>query len=815
MAAGYFIGNRMAVSHGYDSLYAFLTTSAKNYNASRDPEISVEIKISDEEYAKLAKVREEALQRGVIVQPEDPYVKCTLVYEGKEIKARIRLKGKMTDHVEGDKWSFRVKTRKDDALLGMKRFSLQHPGTRNYSYEWIYHQLSREEGIAALRYKFINLKLNGDDLGVYALEEHFGQEIAGNNDRVDGPIFRFNPSLYWYFRLHELRGLKLVDEYTKFQSSYVDPFNEVDMMKDSAWLKQFQNALVMMEAFRRGERKASEVFDIEKFANRHAILDLVGGQHSADWSDVKFYYNPETKLIEPIAYESFSGRPIQTILGHYKFTGKKAYNYDFHKVLFNDAEFFSAYIASLQRMTNVDYLDSFFTRNEDEINMNKAVMHTEFPYKELSNEEYYRNAEIIRENLDVPQFFHAYVETTNADTLTLRVGSIEGLPAQITAIHINDTLSATLDNGPIVPAKGIVDYVDYNNIDVVIPGLANARKLDKIMIDHQLLGGNQTVTVEAFPYQHEELEILEDNYLIAEANAHTFPNLLVDEVNKMVVFPIGITEINRDLIIGKGYTVVASGGVTITLNDSAKIISHSVMRFEGNEDNPVYIHSEDSTGQGVILINAPEISRFKDVQFSKLGHPSNQNFAHRAMLTIHETTTVFESCDFNEIDAPKAVQTTDSKVIFRSTAFRNLTGDGVHINFGDASFTDIRFENIGDDALIFLGGNHDATNVSITNCASTAILVKEHAKLKAGQVSISQAKTALEMRDDGQGEFKEATITDCKVAAHVHKDSEIYGPSAILIEKLTSDAVEKMYRKGKTSRIIVNGEEISAGQKLE
>ena len=34
-----------------------------------------------------------------------------------------------------------------------------HPGTRGYIYEWIYHQLMKQEDIIALRYKFINVTI--------------------------------------------------------------------------------------------------------------------------------------------------------------------------------------------------------------------------------------------------------------------------------------------------------------------------------------------------------------------------------------------------------------------------------------------------------------------------------------------------------------------------------------------------------------------------------------------------------------------------------------------------------------------------------
>ena len=63
----------------------------------------------------------------------------------------------------------------------MKIFSIQHPRTRNYIYEWIFHQALKREGILSLRYKFINVTLNGQDLGVYALEEHFDKRLIEYN----------------------------------------------------------------------------------------------------------------------------------------------------------------------------------------------------------------------------------------------------------------------------------------------------------------------------------------------------------------------------------------------------------------------------------------------------------------------------------------------------------------------------------------------------------------------------------------------------------------------------------------------------------
>ena len=48
-----------------------------------------------------------------------------------------------------------------------------------------------------LRYEFIQVSLNGRDLGIYALEEHFEKRLIEHGRRREGPIVRFNENAGW------------------------------------------------------------------------------------------------------------------------------------------------------------------------------------------------------------------------------------------------------------------------------------------------------------------------------------------------------------------------------------------------------------------------------------------------------------------------------------------------------------------------------------------------------------------------------------------------------------------------------------------
>ena len=96
----------------------------------------------------------------------------------------------MVGHVKGPKWSFRIKVRGDAALEGMKVFSIHHPKHRGYLREWTYHRMLAQEGVVSLRYDFVKVVINGNPVGIYALEEHFDKRLVEHNRRREGPILR-------------------------------------------------------------------------------------------------------------------------------------------------------------------------------------------------------------------------------------------------------------------------------------------------------------------------------------------------------------------------------------------------------------------------------------------------------------------------------------------------------------------------------------------------------------------------------------------------------------------------------------------------
>ena len=168
-----------------------------------EPE-KINLMIKEGEYNKLVEKRNAALDNGILISEADSWVKGAIYPENKDedkTKVSLRLKGDWLDHLQGDKWSYRVKTETEKSWNRLKVFSLQDPFTRSYLKEWLLHQLFRYEDILTTRYDFVELVLNHKNKGVYVYEEHFMKQIPEYNLRREGPIVRFTEDGFWESRL--------------------------------------------------------------------------------------------------------------------------------------------------------------------------------------------------------------------------------------------------------------------------------------------------------------------------------------------------------------------------------------------------------------------------------------------------------------------------------------------------------------------------------------------------------------------------------------------------------------------------------------
>lgn len=595
---GFYFSNRFVKTKGFENLGDFISNYQENKSLMDgvEPEL-IKLDISKADYAFLQEKRQTALDRGIQINEGDSYVACEVDFNDQKIKGELRLKGHMTDHLEGNKWSFRVKT--DEEVMGMYRFSLQNPATRNYAYEWIYHQLLAYEDIIHLKYDFVRLNLNDEDLGIYAVEEHFGQHILRDNNRPKGAILRWNPELYWEQRIDELDGMYMDEGYSNYSSSFPEAYDEGVVKKDPELIKTYQKGAALLESFRRGEKTTAEVFDLVKMARFHAVIDLVGGYHSLDWSDLKFYYNSDTKRIEPVGYESFSVRETVKIAGQRTPEDYNQVGFNYHDRLFADPIFFAIYIQELERICDEAYFKKFAESIEKELNLKRGILAAEFAYIKFSFQPYYDNIDKIRHNLQMPKAFHAFMEVKTDSIATISLAPVCDYPIEIIALIVDDKDHFQIDAPFVLPPKARDTYAHYFTVNFH----HNAKKLKKLKVQAKIPGSKTLFEIEVsdLPAYKGAVEWETAKDTISKVNKS-----LVWINDSVAILKGNIIDIDSPIFIEKSKKLVVQNYQTINFKSGGSLLVEGEVSFVGRSDHEIIVTADEAI-KNRIFINGGEL----------------------------------------------------------------------------------------------------------------------------------------------------------------------------------------------------------------
>lgn len=369
---------------------------------------TIQITIKEKHYLKLKKKRNQALAVGVLESNDNDYVPVVIRFNEEDYEADLRLKGDWTDHLEGDKWSYRIKLKNDKTIFGMRKFSVHHPKTRGYINEWLYHKVSKSEELIGLRYDFIegflHIKSKNEtgfinkDVGIYAIEEAFDKRTIENNKRKAGVILRVSEQYYW----KEMKQAWRIGKETGYRPhskrlphfdgtlthEYISTFSLGNILENKDLTQQFVHAKNLLETYRNYNLKVSEVFDAKKLALHTAINNLFGATHGLLLHNLRFYYNPTSSKFEPIAYDGHPGYKLSNFQ-HYTFTRKNM-----------DAEYRNELIKALEYVSRPEYLDELFSLFSNEVRRLEKQLQPEFgKVAIILKENYIHNQSILKQEL--------------------------------------------------------------------------------------------------------------------------------------------------------------------------------------------------------------------------------------------------------------------------------------------------------------------------------------------------------------------------------------------------------------------------------
>lgn len=783
------------------------------------PRIMIDIKHTD--FQRLAYQREQAMQSGILIKSEEDYVPARIRLEDKIVKAKLRLKGDWTDHLEGEKWSYRVVVKGENSIFGMKTFSIQHPKTRNYLGEWLFHKLLKHEGLIGLRYDFLNVTINGKDYGVYALEEHFEKRLIESNELREGPIVKFNENMLWQERAQQ----RIDFPHAEMNGSGTYLASDVDGFQTSKWLADparrplYQKAIYLLEAFRRGALEPSQVFDVDKMGKFLAIVDLVGGKHAAIWHNFRFYYNPVTSRLEPIGFDADCGHMIEGLLVHDTrnpdLEPETDGVSDYKHRLFADPSLYKVYMRALERIARPAYLDEFFADVDAEMRQKLAILYQEFPTYDPPIDTLYSNQRYIRTVLNPAKALHAYFRIQQGAELLLDIGNIQRLPLEILDVTYKDSVSFLLPQPAVLAGRIPGHLVDFKPIRFPIPaGFAWADSMrDSLRVHYRLLGTSKTRSEAVFPYRFIDEVSLKTDALRQAPNAEQFPFCRFDPGERRITILSGEWQVSKNLIFPAGYTIYCNGPTTLNLTNRALILSYSPFRFQGTAEQPILISSSDSSGQGLAVMSAGGPSQFDYVHFDNLSNPAHGDWVLTGAVTFYESPVAFFHCTFSNNRSEDALNIIRTTYTIASSRFVGTQSDAFDADFADGEITDTSFIHLGNDGIDVSGSEVRIERVFIDRAGDKGVSAGENSHVVVTQAVVQNSEIGLTSKDLSLLELSSAKVLNCKVGFTAFQKKAEFGPAKIRVRDLELTGAKIAYLIEENSEMTVDGQPIPPSRK--
>ncbi len=762
----------------------------------------IEIDVKFDEFQKLAFQREHALEQNALFAGSEDYVPATIRSGDEDVKVKLRLKGDTVQHLQGEKWSFRVDVKGEHTLRGLQRFSLQHPATRNYLDEWIFHRALLREGVLGLRYEFVDLTLNGKHLGIYALEEHFEKQLVEQKRRRDGPLLRFDEELMWreiHDQVMPIEGWITSSGYGAYEASSVDGFKTSETLADPDARKSYLHAVQMLESFRRGELRTSEVFDAKLLARFFALTDLMGAEHGSRWHNMRFYFNPVTLRLEPIGFDAEStrlGAPSGTEELVRDLNGRTVVEArPFRAKLFADRDFFALYMAELERVAEPSYLDDLLRDLAPDLEEALRIVQREFPQIEVPVALLRRNQSYLRSLLQPIAGVRANTVRLANGELALEVGNLQMFPVEVLGVEIPAS-----DAGPArfvaLPAPLPLDprhygeLVRFEKASVALP--ADVTTADGLQVRWRLFGSANPQTAQLSPYSPFAAtgEMIDAAH--KPANLERFPFVAVDIAAGTATIAAGSWVLAEDFIAPPGLVLRAGPGTRLDLQHGAKIISRSPLDWRASAERPIEVFSSDATGQGVIVLQAGGESVVEHVIFRGLRAVNETGWSLTGAVTFYESPVTVIASEFAGNPAEDALNVIRSRVRVDASVFRDTLSDAFDCDFCDAAVTNSQFYDLTNDAIDVSGSVANLDNIRVERAGDKGISVGEASDVTANRVTVVSANVGVASKDRSTLTVHDLTLRACNWGIAAFQKKPEYGPATVrvtgfLIEEMTSD----------------------------
>ena len=824
----------------------------KQVNANALPVLS--LYLTDGALQKLNTKRQKTLDEPVAIlltEPDD-WVAADIVadYNGTEsrAKAAVRLKGDWGDHIKHPKKrSLRIKIKGNTTILGQSRFSIQHPITRGYQNEPLLFLLLKKLDVLVPRYMLVDVRLNGYDIGLMALEEHFTKELIESQSRREGPIITIDEDQFWRQRhlsanrtdiTWEEHGLDFGNAvHYKVQDYPVRSYGKSRFDRQDAKTNNHRRAQSLYRDIIDGRRQALHGVDLDLTAKWYVATHAFAATHGVGFHNLKFYFNPVTELLEPVGFDNHAPDIFPYEYKNSIIVDRLLHTEPFQLALnralktveqiLHDPEFEQAFHGEQDRWLNLLRIEGFkklAPRRLDELRQNLAQFKTDLAHKMANTEPALstRNESItpLRTFLTQDTPVHTHMRAflyASPNEAVLEIKNLMHKPITIERIDRHD------DEGPIRISQNVTLPADagtkpYQHIWQMDLGPYLLPRYAKHTITYRYDGKTYTHPVRL---QFSGQTHRERTDFLSQA-ARLSPHIRIDDKSKTVTFEEGQTVFKESYSLPKGWAVIFEPGANILFQHGALVRIEGNVLAQGTEDRPVRLtiaSRENLQGLGswggLIIVRAPDLVDLNHVIVRGAGPVAmadrQDTSGLTGCLTIYESPTRIQNSKFENTQCEDGLNIIRSEFKMTDTLFDGTDADAFDADFSQGTITNTRFRRTGNDGLDISGSQVTIASVAFKDIGDKAMSVGEASQLTGQDITVDGAVTGIASKDLSEAQLSNAEFANVKgsdLIAYIKKTE--YGPASITCESCRFDSETPDVALQSGSSIRINGVEHTA-----
>lgn len=777
------------------------------------PLLTYNVTIDPDDWRKL---NDEKLLLGADLPKESKKAKPAEFRAGNEtMKVRVQYRGDTSPHFLYFKKSWRIEFVEPEIFEGMRYVDLIVPQDRSFVTEQLNNYRAKKLGLVVPESRFVRLKVNGQDFGVYFMVEHWSKEFLEKNRlsgdtnfykerSVNEPIFE--DIRYW--NKVTTNPQETISNYAELQT-LIDIINKTS---DNEFLQKISTIVDMDNFMRWYMHSLLSGSDHQDWAhNIRLYFDPALGKFQfipwdveiarlADWNGIDIHYNPLISRL--LANPEFVLKRNQVLWEYVKDDKNLEDDLAFYDRVFNEVR------GAFYQDRATEYSPQYFDRSSAEY---RALIKENFEYIK----DYLQRAKAeVRLTLNAP---------TTAAPLTVDVLAANPSALQLHEIQVGEERASARGWSVFYDANG--DGV-FSGADRFLTqaGYGNATSTTRLPIEMTLFSRFEKTVDNVRQYAPFRIVPRQYRFFLVPFSAQNSPladvsvavemtNLVTGEDvktdtavldysalatldriiespssfvrrhpafflgnNGAVTLPAGTWAFPDTVIVPKNTKLEIQAGATLLFGKGASLISYSPVRVSGTPAAPIRVSSlTPGIPWGVFgIVDPGGPSEFAYVIFERGGSARVNGSYFSGMLAIYRSDVTIRDSQFRFATGDDALNIKNSLIDVHNNIFEKNSFDGFDNDFTTGEIIGNRFLNNGNDGIDVSGSDILVKDNFISGSGDKGISVGEASKTTIVNTVVVGSTVGIASKDSSLARILHSVLVGNKTGVAAYQKKPIF-----------------------------------------